>query len=123
MCHDMQAGKLLKSEGFTFDRAYTSVLKRCVISLHTVLEESDQLWIPETKSWRLNERHYGALQGQVKADVAKEVGEQQAGNWRRSYMCQPPGMCSKVSLNDHPEKPAPLHTKHELSFCTVMLFC
>ncbi len=87
----LQAGKLLKSEGFTFDRAYTSVLKRCIVSLHTVLEELEQLWIPEEKCWRLNERHYGGLQDQVKSEVAQKVGEKQAKEWRRSYACQPPG--------------------------------
>lgn len=86
----VQAGKLLKSHGFAFDRAYTSVLKRCIISLHAVLEEADQLWIPEEKCWRLNERHYGGLQGQLKSAVAEKVGEQQAQDWRRSYACQPP---------------------------------
>ena len=87
----LQAGKRLKSEGFTFDRAYTSVLKRCIVSLHTVLEELEQLWIPEEKCWRLNERHYGGLQDQVKSEVAQKVGEKQAKEWRRSYACQPPG--------------------------------
>lgn len=86
----VQAGQLLKSEGFVFDRAYTSVLKRCIVSLHTVLEELEQLWIPEEKCWRLNERHYGGLQDQVKSEVAQKVGEKQAKQWRRSYTCQPP---------------------------------
>lgn len=86
----VQAGQLLKSEGFTFDCAYTSVLKRCIVSLHTVLEASDQLWIREEKCWRLNERHYGGLQDQSKSEVAEDVGGQQAKDWRRSYACQPP---------------------------------
>ena len=95
-CCCFQAGRLLKAEGFTFDRAFTSLLKRCVMSLHKVLEESDQLWIPEEKCWRLNERHYGDLQDKVKSEVAEEVGQEQAKEWRRSYACQPPRML----LND-----------------------
>ena len=87
----MQAGKLLKAEGYTFDVAFTSVLKRCILSLHTVLEEAEQLWIPEQKCWQLNERHYGDLQDQSKSEVANSVGERQAKEWRRSYSCQPPG--------------------------------
>ncbi len=84
----MQAGKLLRSEGFIFDRAYTSVLKRCIVSLHTVLEELEQLWIPEEKCWRLNERHYGGLQDQVKSEVAQKVGEKQAKDWE-TQLCLP----------------------------------
>lgn len=92
----MQAGKLLKAKGYTFDVAFTSVLKRCILSLHTVLEEAEQLWIPENKCWRLNERHYGDLQDQVKSEVAETVGEKQAKDWRRSYACQPPGVCPQL---------------------------
>lgn len=87
----VQAGRLLKAEGFAFDRAFTSVLKRCVMSLHKVLEESDQLWIPEEKCWRLNERHYGDLQDKAKPEIANQVGQEQATQWRRSYASQPPG--------------------------------
>ena len=92
----MQAGKLLKAEGYTFDLAFTSVLKRCILSLHTVLEEAEQLWIPEQKCWRLNERHYGDLQDQVKSEVAETVGEKQATDWRRSYATRPPGVYSTL---------------------------
>ena len=97
----VQAGQLLKSEGFVFDRAYTSVLKRCIVSLHTVLEELEQLWIPEEKCWRLNERHYGGLQDQVKSEVAQKVGEKQAKQWRRSYTCQPPGTQIPSASHSH----------------------
>ncbi|HEX8638044.1 MAG TPA: 2,3-diphosphoglycerate-dependent phosphoglycerate mutase [Pyrinomonadaceae bacterium] len=79
------AGKLLKAEGFTFDEAYTSVLKRAIRTLWIILDEMDLMWIPETKSWRLNERHYGALQGLNKAETAAQYGEEQVLIWRRSY--------------------------------------
>ncbi len=84
------AGKLLKSEGFTFDIAYTSVLKRAIKTLNFVLEEMDLLWIPVSKSWRLNEKSYGALQGLNKAEVAAKYGDDQVLKWRRSYNVQPP---------------------------------
>jgi 2,3-bisphosphoglycerate-dependent phosphoglycerate mutase len=84
------AGQLLRKEGFVFDRGYTSVLKRAIKTLDYALEELDQLWIPVVKSWRLNERHYGALQGLNKADTAGRYGEQQVKIWRRSYDIPPP---------------------------------
>jgi len=84
------AGRLLKAEGYAFDRAYTSVLKRAIRTLNLALEELDQLWIPVEKSWRLNERHYGALQGLNKAETAAKFGEAQVLLWRRSYDTPPP---------------------------------
>ena len=84
------AGKLLKAEGFTFDEAYTSVLKRAIRTLWIILDEMDLMWIPETKSWLLNERHYGALQGLDKSEMAAQYGEDQVLIWRRSYDI-PPG--------------------------------
>ncbi len=84
------AGRILKSEGYIFDEAYTSYLKRAIKTLWIVLEEMDMLWIPEFKSWRLNERHYGALQGLNKAETAKKFGEEQVHVWRRSYDIPPP---------------------------------
>ena len=84
------AGKLIKEAGLEFDQAYTSVLTRAIKTLHYALEESDQLWIPETKTWRLNERHYGALQGQNKAKAAEKWGDEQVHIWRRSYDVLPP---------------------------------
>jgi 2,3-bisphosphoglycerate-dependent phosphoglycerate mutase len=83
------AGKLLKAEGFTFDEAYTSVLKRAIRTLWIILDEMDLMWIPETKSWLLNERHYGALQGLNKAETAAQYGEEQVLIWRRSYDIPP----------------------------------
>ena len=86
------AGKLLKAEGFKFDEAYTSVLKRAIRTLWTVLDEMDLMWIPETKSWLLNERHYGALEGLNKAETAAQHGEEQVLIWRRSYDIPPSEM-------------------------------
>ena len=85
-----KAGRLIKEHGLQFDQAYTSVLTRAIKTLHFALEESGQLWIPETKSWRLNERHYGALQGQNKAEAAEKWGDDQVHTWRRSYDVLPP---------------------------------
>jgi 2,3-bisphosphoglycerate-dependent phosphoglycerate mutase len=85
-----RAGQLLKQEGFVFDVAYTSVLKRAIRTLWIVLDEIDQMWIPVYRSWRLNERHYGALQGLNKAETAARHGEAQTQLWRRSYDVPPP---------------------------------
>ena len=84
------AGKLLKAEGYVFDIAYTSVLKRAIKTLYYTLDEMDMLWIPVVKSWRLNERHYGALQGLNKAEVAQKFGDEQVQIWRRSFDIRPP---------------------------------
>ena len=83
------AGRLLKAEGFEFDEAYTSVLKRAIRTLWIILDEMDLMWVPETKSWLLNERHYGALQGLNKAGTAAEYGEEQVLIWRRSFDIPP----------------------------------
>ena len=83
------AGKLLKAEGFAFDEAYTSVLKRAIRTLWIILDEMDLMWIPETKSWKLNERHYGALQGLNKAETAAQYGEEKVQIWRRSFDIPP----------------------------------
>ncbi len=86
------AGKLLKAEGLAFDLAYTSVLKRAIRTLWIVLDEMDEMWIPVERSWRLNERHYGALQGLNKAETAEKFGEEQVHVWRRSYDIPPPAL-------------------------------
>jgi 2,3-bisphosphoglycerate-dependent phosphoglycerate mutase len=83
------AGKLLKSSGYAFDLAFTSVLRRAIRTLWIALDELDQMWLPVEKSWRLNERHYGALQGLNKAEMAAKFGEQQVLLWRRSYDVRP----------------------------------
>lgn len=84
------AGKTLRQEGFSFDIAYTSSLKRAIKTLHNVLETMDLLWIAEYKTWVLNERHYGALQGLNKAETAEKYGADQVAIWRRSYDVKPP---------------------------------
>lgn len=85
-----RAGELLKAEGYTFDVAFTSVLKRAIRTLWLALDELDLLWIPTEKAWRLNERHYGALQGLNKAQTAAKYGDEQVLVWRRSYDTPPP---------------------------------
>ena len=87
-----QAGRLLKEEGFEFDIAYTSVLKRAVWTLWHALDTMDRTWLPVTHDWRLNERHYGALQGLNKAETAKQYGDAQVLVWRRSYDTPPPAL-------------------------------
>jgi 2,3-bisphosphoglycerate-dependent phosphoglycerate mutase len=85
-----RAGEILREEGYTFDVAYTSVLKRAIRTLWIVLDELDLMWIPVYRSWRLNERHYGALQGLNKKETAHEKGEELVHQWRRSYDVRPP---------------------------------
>ncbi|MEJ2105102.1 MAG: 2,3-bisphosphoglycerate-dependent phosphoglycerate mutase, partial [Ignavibacteriaceae bacterium] len=87
-----KAGQTLKREGYTFDIAYTSVLKRAIRTLWITLDKMDLMWIPVIRNWRLNERHYGALQGLNKAEIAKKFGEEQVHIWRRSYDTQPPAL-------------------------------
>jgi 2,3-bisphosphoglycerate-dependent phosphoglycerate mutase len=89
------AGKLLHKSGFTFDVAHTSVLKRAIRTLWITLDEMDRMWIPIELSWRLNERHYGALQGLNKAETAKQYGDKQVLIWRRSYDTRPPAITAE----------------------------
>jgi 2,3-bisphosphoglycerate-dependent phosphoglycerate mutase len=95
-----RAGHLLRADGFVFDEAHTSVLKRAIQTLWIVTKELDMMWLPVQRSWRLNERHYGALQGLSKKETAQEFGEEQVHRWRRSYDVRPPAL----SLDDerHP---------------------
>jgi 2,3-bisphosphoglycerate-dependent phosphoglycerate mutase len=88
----LEGGRVLKAGGYTFDLAYTSVLKRAIRTLWTVLDEMELMWIPVHRSWRLNERHYGALQGLNKAETAAKFGEDQVKIWRRSYDIPPPAL-------------------------------
>lgn len=90
-----EAGRLLKNEGFAFDVTFTSVLKRAIRTLWTVLDEMDRMWVPAVHDWRLNERHYGALQGLNKAETAEKYGESQMTLWRRSYNIRPPALEEK----------------------------
>ena len=93
------AGELLKAQGFEFDLAYTSVLKRAIRTLNSILEEMDTLWLPVIKNWRLNERHYGNLQGLNKAETAAKYGDEQVHIWRRSYDIPPPPMDANDARN------------------------
>jgi len=94
------AGRLLREEGFQFDVVHTSLLKRAITTMHHSLAELEQLWIPVQKSWRLNERHYGALQGLDKREMTEKHGEEQVHLWRRSYDTRPPPLD-----RDHPMHP------------------
>ena len=104
-----EAGRLLRDGGYVFDVAYTSVLKRAIRTLWITLDELDLMWIPVEKSWRLNERHYGALQGLNKAETAARHGEAQTKIWRRSYDIPPP----PLSLDD------PRHPSHDPRYATL----
>jgi 2,3-bisphosphoglycerate-dependent phosphoglycerate mutase len=94
-----QAGRLLKEAGYDFDIAYTSVLNRAIRTLWGALEEMDRLWLPVERSWRLNERHYGGLQGLDKAETASKYGDAQVKIWRRSYDVPPPPMSEEEALS------------------------
>jgi 2,3-bisphosphoglycerate-dependent phosphoglycerate mutase len=96
------AGRLLREGGFAFDLAFTSVLKRAIRTLWIVLDEIDQMWLPIENSWRLNERHYGALQGLNKQETADEYGAEQVHLWRRSFDVRPPALD-----DDDPRRPRP----------------
>jgi len=96
-----QAARVLKAEGYSFDVAFTSVLKRAIRTLWIVLDDMDLMWIPVYRHWRLNERHYGALQGLNKAEMAAKHGEEQVRIWRRSYDIPPPELAE-----DDPRLPA-----------------
>ena len=99
----LHAARALAEKGFSFDLAYTSVLKRAIKTLWIVLEDMDLMWIPVHGSWRLNERHYGALQGLNKAETAKRFGVEQVKTWRRSYAIAPPA--AKDNGRNPPREP------------------
>ncbi|HET6420475.1 MAG TPA: 2,3-diphosphoglycerate-dependent phosphoglycerate mutase [Geobacteraceae bacterium] len=88
----VEAGRILKEQGFVFNIAFTSVLKRAIRTLWIVMDEMDLMWIPVVRDWRLNERHYGALQGLNKAETAAKFGEDRVKTWRRSYDVRPPAL-------------------------------
>lgn len=98
------AGRRLKEAGFTFDKAYTSVLKRAIHTLWHCLDEMDCTWLPVEKSWRLNERHYGALQGLNKAETAQQYGDEQVLIWRRSYDTPPPAQDPADAVNERTDR-------------------
>ena len=99
-----QAGRLLREAGHDFDLAFTSVLKRAVWTLWHCLDELDQTWLPVVKDWRLNERHYGALQGLNKAETAQKYGDAQVLVWRRSYATQPPALTAEDPRREHGDR-------------------
>lgn len=96
------AGQLLKEQGFKFDAAFTSVLRRAIHTLWLTLEEMDQMWVPVTKAWQLNERHYGGLTGLNKAETADKYGDEQVHIWRRSFDTPPPAL--EESSEYHPKQ-------------------
>ena len=100
----IDAGKLIKEAGIEFDLAFTSVLKRAIKTTNLALESSDQLWVPVEKSWRLNERHYGGLTGQNKAEAAAKWGDEQVHIWRRSYDVLPPAMAKDDKYSAHTDR-------------------
>ena len=100
----MSAGRLLKAEGWDFDLCFTSVLKRAIHTLWYVLDEMDRVWLPVIKDWRLNERHYGALQGLNKADMAKQYGDEQVLVWRRSYDTPPPPLAADDARSERGDR-------------------
>lgn len=104
-----EAGRLLKAEGFTFDLTFTSVLKRAIRTLWMVLDEMDLMWLPVERSWRLNERHYGALQGLNKAQTVEQYGPEQVKIWRRSFDIPPPALL----LDD------PRHARFDRRYATL----
>ena len=104
-----RAARLLREEGFSFDEAYTSVLKRAIRTLWIVLDGMDLMWIPVTRDWRLNERHYGALQGLNKAETAAQHGDAQVKIWRRAYDIPPP----PLALDD------PRHPSHDRRYASL----
>jgi 2,3-bisphosphoglycerate-dependent phosphoglycerate mutase len=104
-----EAGRLLRDGGYSVDFAYTSVLKRAIRTLWIVLDALDRLWIPVEKSWRLNERHYGALQGLNKAETAAQHGEAQTKIWRRSFDIPPPPLT----------RDAPRHPSHDARYAAL----
>ena len=101
-----EAGRTLKEHGVTFDIAFTSVLKRAIRTLWLVLDEMDLMWIPVHRDWRLNERHYGALQGLNKTETSKQFGEAQVKLWRRSYAIRPPAL----------DEADPRHPRHDARY-------
>lgn len=103
------AGRLLANQGYDFDIAFTSVLKRAIRTLWIMLDEMDRMWIPVVRDWRLNERHYGALQGLNKAETAAKYGDEQVHIWRRSYAVTPP------PLEEDDER----HPRHDIRYAGI----
>ncbi len=109
-----ECGRLLKADGFDFDICHTSYLKRAIHTLNLLLEEMDREWLPVTKSWRLNERHYGALQGLNKAQTAEKYGDEQVHTWRRSFNVPPPALEESDERNPRNQEQYRYENKAEL---------
>lgn len=122
------AGRLLKAEGYDFDVCYTSILKRAIHTLNHVLDEMDRVWLPVIKSYKLNERHYGALQGLNKAKTAEKYGEEQVKIWRRSFDVKPPALDltderapqNQAMFRDIPKEELPLNESLETTIERVI---
>ena len=122
------AGRLLKAEGYDFDICYTSILKRAIHTLNHVLDEMDRAWLPVIKSYKLNERHYGALQGLNKAETAAKYGDEQVKIWRRPYDVKPPALelsdarapQNQAMFRDIPKEELPLHESLETTIERVV---
>ena len=112
-----KAGKVLKESGLDFDVCYTSYLKRAINTLNLILEEMDREWLPVIKSYKLNERHYGALQGLNKAETAEKYGEEQVKIWRRSYGVKPPILDEKSEYNPRNQRQYRGIDESELPLC------
>lgn len=113
----MAAGKLLKESGYDFDLCYTSYLKRAIHTLNYVLDQMDLAWLPVVKTWKLNERHYGALQGLNKAETAEKYGEDQVKIWRRSFDIRPPRLDEEDAQNPQNQKQYREFDKAQLPLC------
>ena len=114
------SGRLLREEGFAFDIAFTSLLKRAIRTLWLALDEMDQVWIPVRREWRLNERHYGALQGLNKAETAAKHGEDQVLIWRRSYDIPPPELESEDDRNPKNDRRYANLSEEKLPLCECL---
>ena len=117
------AGKTLKEKGYDFDICYTSYLKRAIHTLNNDLKEMDREWLPVIKTWKLNERHYGALQGLNKAETAVKYGEEQVKVWRRSYDVQPPALTEDDDRNPKTQSPYRNENKEELPLTESLKDC
>ena len=114
------SGRLLCEEGFAFDIAFTSLLKRAIRTLWLALDEMDQVWVPVRREWRLNERHYGALQGLNKAETAAKHGDDQVLVWRRSYDIPPPELASEDDRNPKNDRRYANLSEEELPLCECL---
>ena len=117
------AGETLKAKGYDFDVCYTSYLKRAIHTLNGVLKEMDREWLPVYKTWKLNERHYGALQGLNKSETAQKYGEDQVKVWRRSYDVQPPALTEEDERNPKTQAPYRNENKDDLPLTESLKDC